>query len=100
MLLGKELRPRKECLPGNFLAVQWLRLHASTAVAQVRTLVEELRSHMPRWAVKNKCSFQKPKDPGKRGLLSDQSYKLPGADWESKLELRNDPFWENTAGCM
>ena len=30
---------------GNSLAVQWLGLGAVTAVAQVRSLVRELRSH-------------------------------------------------------
>ena len=30
---------------GNFLAVQWLGLGTSTAVAQVQSLVRELRSH-------------------------------------------------------
>ena len=32
---------------GDFLAVQWLRLHAFTAGALVQPLVGELRSHMP-----------------------------------------------------
>ena len=32
---------------GSSLAVQWLGLGAFTAVAQVQSLVEELRSHKP-----------------------------------------------------
>ena len=32
---------------GNFLTVQWLGLGAFTAVAQVQSLVGELRSHKP-----------------------------------------------------
>ena len=37
---------------GTSLAVQWLRIHASTAGARVRSLVTELRVHMPRGAAK------------------------------------------------
>ena len=39
-----EARKRNTVL-GNSLAVQWLGLHAFTAVVWVRSLVRELRSH-------------------------------------------------------
>ena len=65
-----------------------------------RLFKKELRSHMPHSVVKNQVFLPKNCRPRKEGLLSDQSYKLPGTDWESKLELRNDPFWKNTVGCM
>ena len=39
--------------------VQWLRLHASTAGAQVRSLVGELRSCMPHGVVKKKKKKKK-----------------------------------------
>ena len=42
---------------GTSLAVQWLRLHASTAGAEVQSLVGELSSYMPR------CSQRKKKIP-------------------------------------
>lgn len=71
-----------------------VKTRASTAVGHRFEPGRGIKIPQACWAVKNKCSFQKTEDPGKRGLLSDQSYKLPGADWESKLELRNDPFWE------
>ena len=41
---------------GTSLVVQWLRLCASTAGAQVRSLVGELRSHMPLCMAKGKKS--------------------------------------------
>ena len=44
---------------GTSLAVQWLRLHASTAGARVQSLVGELRSHMPLCAVQKKNKKQK-----------------------------------------
>ena len=49
-----EINERKEesCFRTSF-AVQWLRLRASNAGAWVRSLVGELRSHMPRGAAKN-----------------------------------------------
>ena len=39
---------------GNSLAVQWLGLGAFTAVAQVQSLVRELRSRKPHSTAKNK----------------------------------------------
>ena len=48
----------KKTPPGTSLGVQWLGLWASTAGAQVRSLVRELRSHMPQGATKK----QKKKD--------------------------------------
>ena len=49
---------------GTSLAVQWLRLHASTAGAQVQSLVRELRScvrelrpHVP-WCNNNNNSYE------------------------------------------
>ena len=44
-------------LPGNSLAVQWLGLCASTAGAQVRSLVGELRSCKPHGRAKKKKMF-------------------------------------------
>ena len=41
------------CL-GTSQAVQWLRLHASTAGAQIRSLVRELRYHKPQNVAKKK----------------------------------------------
>ena len=38
--------------------VQWLRLHASTAGAQVRSLVWEIRSRMPRGVAKKTKTTQ------------------------------------------
>ena len=37
----------QELVPGTFLAVQWLRLHLPMQEVPVRSLVRELRSHMP-----------------------------------------------------
>ena len=45
--------------PGNSLAVQWLGLHAFTAVAWVPSQVGELRSHMLRDVAKNKKEKKK-----------------------------------------
>ena len=42
----------KTAARGLSLAVQWLRLHTCNAGAQVRSLVRELRSHMPRGTAK------------------------------------------------
>ena len=39
---------------GSSLAVQWLRLGASTVTARVQSLVRELRSHKPSCAAKKK----------------------------------------------
>ena len=39
----------KERSPGTFLVVQWLRLHASNAGAQVLSLTRELRSRIALW---------------------------------------------------
>ena len=38
----------------NFLVVQWLGLHASTAGGRVQSLVGEIRSHKPKGTVKKK----------------------------------------------
>ena len=43
---------RKMYKQGNSLVVQWLGLRAFTAVAQVQSLVGELRSHKPCSAAK------------------------------------------------
>ena len=40
-------------LSGNSLVVQWLGLRAFNAVAQIQSLVRELRSHKPSSAAKN-----------------------------------------------
>ena len=42
---------------GTSLVIQWLRHHVSTAGVQVRSLVGELRSHMPCNVTKNKIKF-------------------------------------------
>ena len=45
---------------GNSLAVQWLGLSTFTALAQVQSLVRELRSHKLLCVAKNKCiNFKK-----------------------------------------
>lgn len=43
----------KDLQSGDFMAVQWLRLHASTARAAVSIPGRGIRSHMPRGAAKN-----------------------------------------------
>ena len=42
---------------GDSLAVQWLRLHASTTGRMVRSLIEELRSYMPHGQKKTKEKY-------------------------------------------
>ena len=44
----------KDLQSGDFMAVQWLRLHASTARAAVSIPGRGIRSHMPHGAAKNK----------------------------------------------
>ena len=57
--------------------VQWLGPHAFTAVAWVRSLVRELRSHRPRGAAKKKKGEEETfilvfiaKEPGARNMPS------------------------------
>ena len=39
--------PSKLCVPGTWVAVQWLRLHLPVQGVRVQSLVRELRVHMP-----------------------------------------------------
>ena len=48
----------KEGSIGHSLVIPWLEFHASTAGAQVQSLVRELRSHQP-WGMANKNSLIK-----------------------------------------
>ena len=49
-----EIQVFKGKFPGISLAVQWLGFGAFTAVAQVPSLVRELRSHKPQGVAKKK----------------------------------------------
>ena len=65
----------KERPLGNSLAVQWLGLHASTAMAQVRSLVRELRSHKLRGVAKKTPKKQNQINHSK--ILQLQQIKTP-----------------------
>ena len=45
-------------IPSNYLAVQWLGLRALTAVAQVQSLLGELRSYKPQGTAKKQKTKQ------------------------------------------
>ena len=62
--------------PGNSLADQWLGLRALIAVAQVQSLVGELRSHKRRSVAKtNKQNqYAKQKNPDTKGHLLYDSF--------------------------
>ena len=94
---NKAFKALKKGLMGTSLAVQWLRLCASNAGAEVQSLVGKLRSHMPCGAAKKNKKERNCKE--KKCLMNPPTLgipiiRFPSSFWYMKrngMPLGNSP---------